>query len=263
MKRQIKKTLSPMLLTIAASCAFAAAHAAGPAEASKANDTQQKLVRAINDEGRPAADTARDANRLPLETLTFFGLRDDMKVLDILPASYYTRILAPVLKERGELYLALGTGGLADSLLKEPGYKHVKTLSEKTTLHRPEGARYYDMNALDLPVQNLDMVTNFRVYHLFDDADRQALNEAVHGVLKPGGIYAVIDHTRRHAEPETEANRRRFDPVKAIKEIEAAGFDFVDYSPMHYRAADDLTLEVGDKSVTGQTDRWALKFVKR
>lgn len=230
---------------------------------SRLDETREKLARAIGDNNRPEEETQRDANRLPMETLMFFGVRDNMKVLDILPANYYTRILAPVLKERGELHLAVGTGYLADNLLKEESYQHVKVQSAETSIHRPEGLRYYDLGALDLGVKNLDMVTSFRAYHLFDDGDRQALNQAVHGALKPGGIYAVIDHTRRHGEPETEANRRRFDPVKAIKEIEDAGFDFVDYSPMHYREADDLTLEVGDESVTGQTDRWALKFVKQ
>ncbi len=232
-------------------------------DAKRLSSTKEQLTNAVNSKNRPEEDIARDANRLPLETLLFFGFRDDMRVLDILPGGgYYTRILAPALAKKGELYLTIGTGYLADSLLKEKEYRHVKIVSEDTTVQRPEGARYYEMNKLNLDLKNLDMVTSFRAYHLFDDEDRAALNREVHKTLKPGGIYAVIDHTRRHGEPETEENRRRFDPVKAIKEIEAAGFDLVDYSDMHYRPVDDLTLEVGHESVTGQTDRWVLKFVK-
>lgn len=224
------------------------------------DSTEEKLQQAINAESRPQADVARDGNRLPAETMAFFGLRDDMKVLDLLPASYYTRLLSPVLQEKGKLYLALGTSRL--DFLKEKDFQHVQTVSEKTTIQRPDGARFYEMNELNFSLNDLDMVTSFRVYHLFDDADRKTLNDAVFDTLKSGGIYAVIDHTARHNEPETDANRRRFDPVKAIKEIEEAGFNFVDYSPLHYRAKDELNLEVGHKKVTGQTDRWALKFVK-
>ena len=57
-------------------------------------------------------------------------------------------------------------------------------------------------------------------------------------------------------------NGRRFDPVLAIKEIQAAGFEFVDYSDLHFRADDELEYEVGRRSVSGNTDRWTLKFKK-
>ena len=69
-------------------------------------------------------------------------------------------------------------------------------------------------------------------------------------------------HTRRHMEQDTPENRRRIDPVLAIHEIEAAGFEFADYSDLHYRADDELRYEVGRSTVTGNTDRWTLKFIK-
>ena len=80
--------------------------------------------------------------------------------------------------------------------------------------------------------------------------------------VKPGGIYAVVDHTARHMEEQTPSNRRRIDPVLAIKEIQEAGFEFVDYTDLHYRADDELRYEVGVKSVSGNTDRWTIKFRK-
>ena len=53
---------------------------------------------------------ARDANRKPLQTLEFFGLKDDMKVLELVPGGgWYTKILAPVLAESGVLQVAIGT----------------------------------------------------------------------------------------------------------------------------------------------------------
>ena len=63
-------------------------------------------------------------------------------------------------------------------------------------------------------------------------------------------------------EADSGENRRRMDPVLAIKEIEAAGFEFVDFSDLHFRADDELRYEVGRKTVTGNTDRWTLKFRK-
>jgi predicted methyltransferase len=71
-----------------------------------------------------------------------------------------------------------------------------------------------------------------------------------------------LDHTRRHMEPDNTENRRRMDPVLAIKEIQAAGFELVDFSPLHHIPDDELRYEVGRKSVTDNSDRWTLKFVK-
>lgn len=77
-----------------------------------------------------------------------------------------------------------------------------------------------------------------------------------------GAGFATVVTERLLLRMLLAKTRHRFDPVKAIKEIESAGSDFVDYSPQHYRPADDLALEVGHENVAGQTDRWRLKFVK-
>jgi predicted methyltransferase len=113
-----------------------------------------------------------------------------------------------------------------------------------------------------LGVDDVDMVLTFRNYHNFGPEGRAAMNAAVFDALKPGGIYAVVDHTRRHMESDNNENRRRIDPVQAILEIEAAGFEFVGYSDLHFRPDDTLVYEVGRKTVTGNTDRWTLKFMK-
>lgn len=58
---------------------------------------------------RNDAEKARDANRKPAAVLEFFGLRDDMKVLEISPAGgYWTKFIAPALRDNGELVVAIG-----------------------------------------------------------------------------------------------------------------------------------------------------------
>ena len=106
------------------------------------------------------------------------------------------------------------------------------------------------------------MVLTFRNYHNFGPEGRAAMNKAVFEALKPGGIYAVVDHTRRHMEVDNNENRRRVDPVLAIKEIQAAGFELVDFATLHFRLDDELRFEVGRSTVTGNTDRFTLKFRK-
>nr|WP_305909693.1 hypothetical protein [Methylomarinum sp. Ch1-1]MDP4522623.1 hypothetical protein [Methylomarinum sp. Ch1-1] len=69
--------------------------------------TPDGLQAAIDGERRSAANKARDQYRHPAETLTFFDVKDDMTVVEIWPGGgWYTEILAPYLKGRGQLYAA-------------------------------------------------------------------------------------------------------------------------------------------------------------
>jgi predicted methyltransferase len=225
--------------------------------------TQKKIESALADADRPEKDVLRDKNRKPVETLMFFGLRDDMKIVELLPGGgWYTHILAPVMRENGELSIAYGTGRVEENLLGKDGFDKVEVLAEDAELYRPEGARLYTLENAEINTRKADMVLTFRNYHNFDEAGRMAMNNAAYKALEKGGIYAVVDHTRRHMEGDTPENRRRFDPVKAIKEIQSAGFQLEDYAVLHARPDDELRYEVGRKTVTGNTDRWTLKFKK-
>ena len=216
---------------------------------------KSKLKTAMDAEIRTEKETDRDRNRRPVETLEFFGLRDDMKVVELIPGGgWYTKLLAPVLAENGELYIAYGAGRAHKQLEGKPGFEKLKITAEGTEMGRAEGARLYSASNTDLGVKNVDMILTFRNYHNFDDPSRAAINQSAFKALKSGGVYALVDHTRRHMQGHNDENRRRFDPVLAIKEIEAAGFIFVDYSDLHYKADDELLYEVGRKTVTGSTD---------
>lgn len=238
--------------------------AAVTANADDFTPTADKIRAAMASDIRDSAETERDANRRPVETLEFFGLRDDMKIVELLPGGgWYTKLLAPVMAENGEFYVALGTGRVKETLAGKPGFEKMNIVAEDAKVYRPEGAPAYVLETEGLGVTDADMVLTFRNYHNFGPEGRAAMNKAAWDALKPGGVYAVVDHTRRHMEGDSPENRRRMDPVLAIKEIQAAGFELVDFSDLHYRADDELRYEVGRKTVTGNTDRFTLKFVKK
>lgn len=249
---KLSRTLVLISATLLSSSGFADDFAA----------TEAKIKAAMAADVRTAEEVERDSNRLPVETLGFFGLRDDMKIIELLPGGgWYTKILAPVMNENGEYYMAYGTGR-AKELLSLPGFENGKVAAESAQITRPEGAPNYILENAAIEVKDADMVLTFRNYHNFGAEGRAAMNQAAFNALKSGGIYAVVDHTRRHMEPDNSENRRRIDPVLAIKEIQAAGFELVDYSALHHIPDDELRYEVGRKSVTGNSDRWTLKFVK-
>ena len=247
------------ILALGLTCSFAMSMGAQTAYA----NVEEKLKTAMSSDIRTQAEVERDANRKPIETLSFFGLKDDMTVIELIPGGgWYTKLLVPTLAENGTYYGAIGTGRIETALATAPGFERMNIIAKDARLYREEGSRFYSLELDSLGVTDADMVVTFRNYHNFGDQGRAAMNKAAFEALKPGGIYAVVDHTARHMEPMNNSNRRRMDPVKAIHEIQEAGFVFVDYSDLHYKEDDELEYEVGARSVSGNTDRWTLKFMK-
>ena len=123
-----------------------------------------KVSEAMGSSVRTEAEVARDDNRMPLETLNFFGMQDNMAVLELLPGGgWYTKILAPVLRENGSLALAIGTSRVSERLLGEPGFDRVSVLEQNIELPRNGefGTRGID-GALDFGNEQFDMVLTFR-----------------------------------------------------------------------------------------------------
>ena len=250
MKARLTLTLTTFLVA-----AFSGAHVAA--------DTSEKLKAAIANESRGSADMERDANRKPQQTLEFFGLKDDMKVLELVPGGgWYTKILAPVLAEPGSLQVAIGTDRVK-SMVEAGELENVDVVSvSMSKMTREEGGRRFVIEDLAIDTSDIDLVLTFRNLHNFTESSRVQLNTEAFRVLKSGGLYGVVDHTRRHMQSDNSENWRRMDAVLMIKEIEAAGFEFVDFSDLHYRYDDELVYEVGRRTVTGNTDRFTLLFKK-
>jgi predicted methyltransferase len=231
--------------------------------AAQDGDVERKITEAIESDLRTEAEVDRDWDRSPLETLTFFGLRDDMRVLELLPGGgWYTKILASVLRQNGDLYVAISTDNVSQNLVSLPEFRHVNVVDIGVGVERTGPFNTNFIPAFDFGLDDIDMALTFRNMHNFTPEGRANINAAVFRALRSGGLYGVVDHSRRHMEPMTNENRRRADVVQIIKEVLAAGFEMVDYSDVHYRPDDELRYEVGRKTVTGNTDRFTLLFRK-
>lgn len=253
-----KKFISGALLTAALVLSQT-----GAVSAAELSPTLEKLKAAMAMEHRSEKNVARDKNRAPLKAMEFCGLRDDMTVIEFGPGNgWYTEILGPVLQEKGALYLVNKDKWLAklDDMLARPSMSAVKKHPIDIDWNRDDRVFQVDLIATD--IRDADLALNIREYHNFDTAGAIQLSEALFEALKPGGLYCIIDHTRRHMEPKWSENRRRADPVQVIKEVQAAGFLFVDFSDMFWKPDDELRFEVGRKTVTGNTDRFTLLFQK-
>jgi predicted methyltransferase len=249
-------------------CAALSALLAAPLCAQTEEETERPFIQSVRDameaEGRTEAERERDANRLPVETLEFLGLDETMTVLELIPGGgWYTRLLAPALREEGKLYVAIGTGRVAQSgLLDTAPYDRVEVLEPELEITPDPDSNLVAIAPFDFGVDGLDAVLTFRNLHNLNSEGRDSMNRAAFAALKPGGIYGVVDHTRRHMQPDGPENGRRVDPVLMIQEIQAAGFQFEAFSDLHYRLDDELRYEVGRKTVAGNTDRFTFLFRK-
>lgn len=251
----IAKPLSTLLLaaTLGLTTSAAFAH----------SDAQDFVQNALNSELRDDKDKARDANRKPAETLAFFDLKEDQTVIELFPGGgWYTKILGKALEAKGKLYVALDPANYLKDNLQTWQLSKVGKLAMDTKVSRTEHRGIINIAEIDFGVTGVDTVLTFRNAHNLTPEARAKLNAAVFKALKPGGIYGVIDHSRRHMEPTSNANWRRADPVAVIKEALDAGFELEAWSDLHRQPGDTLVHDTVHESVKRNSDRFTLKFRK-
>lgn len=259
----MKTWLTASLATAALATAFAAQ--AQGADALKA---------AVAADHRTVGNVARDAHRHPYETLSFFGIKPTDTVVELAPGGgWYTEILAPYLREGGQLYAAAPEGGRFKAKLESMGvYGKVKL-----TVFDP------GKGLLDIaPPGSADAVLTFRnVHNWMGQAEDKtpAVFAAAFKALKPGGILGVEEHrlpASRTQDPKAKSGYVQ--EAVVIKYAEAAGFKLAAKSEVNANAKDTAdhpdgvwtlppTLALKDKDrakyqAIGESDRMTLKFVK-
>ena len=224
-------------------------------------ETARGLVAAPD---RTEADRRLDPGRHPAELLAFFGVRPGMRVAELGAGGGYTaELLARAVGPTGVVY-----GHNAPLMLmrfaQTPWTERLQrpTMQGVVRLDRP-----FD-DPFPPDVRNLDQVWLILLYHdtVWMGVDRAKMNRAVYDALKPGGVYAIVDHSGRPGTDATETQTLHRIEEKTVKEeIEAAGFRLdaessILRNPSDTRDWNASPREAGDKR--GQSDRFVLKFVK-
>lgn len=247
---------------------------------------QQALRKAIAAPTRSITNVVRDAHRNPEHTLAFFRVEPQHTVVEIWPgAGWYTEILAPYLKEEGQLIAAHfdpddGSDYQRRSLddfrkkLDDP-----RGIYEKVTLSVLD----FDPNTPITEPGTADRVLTFRNVHNWlaagMDETRLAFRK-FHQALKPGGMLGVVEH---RALPGTELDQMietGYVTQQLVTELaEEAGFELVGSTPINENPQDTKdhpegvwtlppTLKLGDENRTtylaiGESDRMTLLFRKK
>ncbi|PTU31337.1 class I SAM-dependent methyltransferase [Stenotrophobium rhamnosiphilum] len=243
------------------------------------------LERAVDNPTRSTEFRARDVYRHPLQTLKFFDVNADMTVVEIWPgAGWYTEILAPLLRGRGQ-YIA---AGFVVSAENSPRWRQDMAQDfAKKFANSPELYGHVQVTELGAPDRwqmapagSADRVLTFRnVHNWMTGGFEREMFAAMFTALKPGGVLGVVEH---RAKPDATLEQMKksgyVTEAYVIQLAENAGFKLQAKSEINANLKDSKdypqgvwtlppTLRLGEQDKQkyldiGESDRMTLKFVK-
>ncbi|HWT46789.1 MAG TPA: hypothetical protein VN085_12520 [Vicinamibacterales bacterium] len=261
----------------------------GVASAGTANDNHDALQRAIEGSQRTPAYVERDRFRHPLQTLEFFGIRPGMTVVEVLPgAGWYTEILAPFLRDHGQLIEAMPPISSPDAFSRKMAAKYKAKLDADPTVYgRVTAEPFEPPSYMGLgPPLSVDMIVTFRNIHDFmyanihghvSDAIALRFFRSAYRALRPGGILGVVAHRAPAAMPIAESFKLgRLPQGYVVSLAEQAGFHLGGTSEINANPKDPGTIpvwylpptlsqgqqELAHYKAIGEGDNMTLRFEK-
>jgi predicted methyltransferase len=271
----------------AISCGGSSAPAPQSPSAESSPATEAKLATVLTGSQRTSEERARDVYRHPRETLEFFGVRENMTIVELSASKgWYTAILGPLVNGKGKLLVtSADPNGPADS----EGTKNAKSLIERIS---KDPATFGNVSTIvtnwkkdDVslgPDGSADMVLTFRNLHGYiSNGVIDKVLAASFKVLKPGGILGIEEHRAKpdaSSDPKLIGDTGYVPETMAVKLAEKAGFKLAGASEVNANPKDTKdypkgvwtlppTLQLGDQDkqkyvAIGESDRMTLKFVK-
>lgn len=251
--------------------------------AAKHANVKAAIEAALKGSHRVPGHADRDKYRHPVETLEFFGLKQDMTVIEYGPGEgWFTEILAPVLAQKGKLLLPVSDpNGPADKRATMYGKRIKYFLDKSPDLYGKAESIIVDTMNMELGHEGkADMVILMRGMHGWQNGGQLDKNLAqTFKVLKPGGTFGIEQHRAKPDAKAEESSKKGYLPEAwVIEKVEAAGFKLAAKSEINANPKDTKdypdgvwtlppTYELKDKdkdkyTAIGESDRMTLKFVK-
>jgi predicted methyltransferase len=274
-----------LMMTIAAGVLTAASAFATSGDAA--------LKQAVAGEWRSADDKARDAERRPVDSLTFWGLKPGASILEVQPGGgWWTRILAPYAALTGGRYTAtaadLNNPQLSDAARKGRADFAARYADEK--VYGKVELVNWGATAAPLPANSYDFILLSRVIHgwMRTEGALERNLASVAGSLKPGGVLAVEQHRGNPGPQDPKAESGYVTEAFVIEAAKKAGLRLAGRSEINANAKDtkdhpfgvwtlpptritvpygsgkapDPTFDRSKYDAIGESDRMTLRFVK-
>lgn len=246
--------------------------------------TGQSIDDILASEHRTEKYIERDKFRHPKETLLFFGVTPDKKVVEITPGmGWYAEILAPYLHDKGQYYYA----SYDLSVVKNPYFVKIENAFKDIIKQKPEVFQklnwvHFDPNSPNFaPDGPVDMVLTFRNVHNWAKAgSAEAMFLGFAQALKSGGTLGVVEHRAKPGTPlEKQIKSGYMTEEYVVSLAESAGFRLDATSEINANPQDTADHPGGvwnllpnlrgvsraDKDAmlkVGESDRMTLRFIK-
>ena len=235
------------------------------------------LEAAISSEQRSPKNVTRDSSRHPYETLTFFEIKPNMKVVELSPGGgWYTEILANYIHKPGQLiaahfdkdsqraYFIRSRASFEKRIAEDPLFKDIEIVDLSSSLAEPG---------------SVDAVLTFRNLHNLLGPQMDTIFANSSKALKSGGLFGVVEH---RAKPGTSMEMMKksgyVTEEHAIAVAKRHGFTLVARSEVNSNPKDSAShpggvwtlppsLRLKDKDrekylEIGESDRMTLLFKK-
>ena len=218
---------------------------------SESHKFDQELKNSVENLSRSKKNVARDKYRNPIETLSFFEIKKNKKVLEISPGSgYYSEIISHYMRNTNNYFVTEYKFPPVDAVKK--GQKKFK--------------KYFDL------------VLTFRNTHNWLGSNTaKNVYKSIYDSMKKGAILGIVQH-KGNEDMEKNFNNGYVKESFLIDFIEEIGFQFVEKSNINANSKDTKDyksgvwtlpprLVMGEKDkkkylAIGESDRMTLKFVK-
>jgi predicted methyltransferase len=239
----------------------------GCADNSGSDDAQHDqaapdLATLLASDARFDGDHARDAGRKPAAVLEFLGVEPGMSVVDIIGAGgYYTEVLSLAVGPDGHV-AAMNPAAIFELLDGAMGKELNARMADSrlpnvTQLNKEFAELSADDGPFDVAITALNL---HDVYNRGGEEGAIQTLSLVSGLLKPGGVFGVIDH---HGSADNDnVALHRMQLSDAIRVAEAAGFVVEANSGILHVHSDDLSKGVFAEGSRGRTNRFLLKLRK-
>jgi predicted methyltransferase len=276
--RFVDRFLAPAIISLCVLCTSWAQTAA----ASDALNT------ALASPHRSSANVARDVWRHPKETLQFFDVQPGMTVIEISPGGgWYTEILAPYLRDKGQLVLAADDPESVHAYYRRSADRLAKKLQALPAVY--DRVRVVPFEVPGKPdlgggalAGTADRVLTFRNVHNWvgeGEAAVVAVFKAAFTALKPGGVMGVVDHRLPASRvQDAKASSGYVHAAYVVRLAQQAGFVLAGSSEVNANPKDTADHPKGvwalppsyankdaDRTryeAMGESDRFTLKFVR-
>ena len=209
---------------------------------------------------RSEADRARDAGRRPARVLEILGVGPGMQVMDVIAAGgWYTEVLSHAVGPEGKVYAQN-----PPAVLRFRDGANDKALTARLADGRLANVQRLDMEIQDVSVApgSLDAaITALNLHDIYNRNPEGAVGflKNIRRLLKPGGVFGVIDHIGSPGANNAELHR--MEKSAAIELLEAAGFEIVEDSDLLANPEDDHAKAVFAPGIRGKTDRFLIKAI--